>query len=103
MSDNKAQEKLTPLNYYLELGRSGQFPLFYKDWLEKVNLKQKQHKKRKNVQLLKKLFKKIERHKTTDKKRIAISAMSEEDRTEFLETFFYALEEEILSSEHKYH
>ncbi len=103
MSDSKTQENRTPLNYYLELGKLGQFPLFYKDWLEQVNLSQKRNKNKKNVRLLKKYFKKIERHSTLDKKRVAISAMSEEERTEFLNMFFYALEEEILNSEHKYH
>ncbi len=103
MPDNKTQERQDPIHYYLQLGRSGQFPLFFKDWLEKVNMIQKKSKSRKSIRLLKKYFKKIEKHKTIDKKRIAISAMSDDERFEFLNSFFHAIEEEILNSEHKYH
>lgn len=103
MSDNKSQDKTTPLQYYLNLGLSGQFPLFFKDWLNNLNLSEKDYKVKEGTKLLKKYFKKIEIHKTVDKKKIAISAMEESEREEFLKTFFYVLEEEILNSEHKYH
>lgn len=103
MSDKNNQDRVTPLDYYLSLGGSGQFPLFYKDWFGNINLTQENYKLKNGTKILNKYFKKISKYRTLDKKKTAISAMNECDREEFLNTFFYVLEEKILNSEYKYH
>jgi hypothetical protein len=83
------------LDQLIEAGSSGHFPLFYKSWILE-SFAQSQNAKKitfsKAAENVHRIFKKIERHTSIERKMTAISAMKADERSEFVLSFMKMVE-----------
>ncbi len=97
----KNSELNDPLHYYLHLGRQGQYPLFFKEWIE--NYKMQAPEKKHDEKSLRSIFQKIEHHHNIDRQKIALSSLSQEERSKFIQAFMGGVENEILNQRYSLH
>ncbi len=91
------------MNDYIKLGQTGHFPLFFKEWITdslNVNNSIKYKSALKNVD---DIFQRLERHKTIDKKKTALMALSNDERQVFINSFFKLVERTTLESHSELH
>lgn len=82
------------LNNYISMALTGYYPLFESYWLKDLTFRKISiNTANKNVKLV---FSKISRHKSSDRKRMAINLMPEEDRKVFIQSFMKLVEHNIL-------
>lgn len=83
------------LKSYIDAAKLGHNTLFFEDWL-------KEHKWDKNIAYrtanknVRDTFKKLSRHRTTDRKKIALISLDEKERELFINSFFRVVEHNIL-------
>jgi|GEM_PF-4226027 len=91
------------LDYYLELGEQGFYPLFFRDWIIQVDLKQ-MNKKYKGKELdLETFFKQVDKHKQIDRKKLVMSALSKNQRDQIIFEFFRKIDLRLQKSKYKFH
>ncbi len=86
--------------YLLELGTRGYYPLFYPDWIQDsldrlktpISLTKARANVKKNLELL-------DRHQSYERKRIAVSSMSDDMRDLFIRSFIRIVENKLLDKE----
>lgn len=82
----------------IELGTQGFFPLFHSSWIEELDISNKKFQKFTGVERTKakKLFQKLSQHRTLEHKKIALLAMTIDDRKLFIKAFFKMVEGKII-------
>ena len=91
------------LEYYLKLGVQGVYPLFFKEWISEINFNDLSDKNHCDKDLLEELFKELRSHTNTDKKKIALSAMTIQERQDLIISFFKEIDRLIQEGEYKFH
>ena len=95
--------KTKVFNDYIKLGQTGHFPLFFNEWIKDslhINQAIKYKSALKNVD---DIFKRLERHKTLDKKKTALMALPTKDRQIFISSFFKLVERTTLEHNSELH
>lgn len=81
---------------YISLGTIGYYPLFFSEWLAE-SLEYKQNiSYQKAGHNVKHIFKKLQRHNTLEKKKVALMGMDRLSRQEFIRSFLKIVEHETL-------
>jgi hypothetical protein len=86
------------LKNYISMATTGHFPLFDTHWLSSPTQSSRKMSFRKANKNVKDVFTKLARHKSSDRKKMAIGLLSEEDRTLFVQSFMKLVECEILEN-----
>lgn len=94
---NTANFNSQELNNYISMAITGHYPLFESNWLmqSKIQKRLSINKANKNV---KEVFTKIARHKSCDRKKMAITLMPEDERIKFVQSFMRLVEYSILEN-----
>jgi hypothetical protein len=80
---------------YIDAAKIGHYPLFFEDWLKDKEW-QKQIAYRQANKNIKSVFKKLSKHRTTDKKKTALIGLNKNERDVFINSFFRVVEHNIL-------
>ncbi|HXH30237.1 MAG TPA: hypothetical protein VNJ01_05440 [Bacteriovoracaceae bacterium] len=83
------------LDQLLESGGSGYFPLFYQDWIVEslANLSEvKKMSFSKAAETVHRVYKQIERYQSLEKKKVAIQALQDDERKDFVLSFMKMVE-----------
>jgi len=83
------------LKSYIDSAKIGHYPLFFEDWLKDESW-QKQIAFREANKNIKDVFKKLSKHRTTDKKKTALIGLEKNERDVFINSFFRVVEHNIL-------
>ncbi len=91
------------LDYYIELGTQGIYPLFFKEWIDELDLSALNKKSDLDKELLIEHFKKLSSHSNIDKKKIALSALDKDERSDLILSFFKEIDRLLSESEFNSH
>jgi len=83
------------LDQLIEAGSFGHFPLFYQSWIHESFANPVEVRKitfSRAAETVHKIFDRIERHRTIEKKKTAIQAMNETERNDFILSFIKMVE-----------
>jgi len=82
------------LDQLIEAGSSGHFPLFYKSWIREsfADPEARRMTFSKAAENVHRIFKKIERHASIERKMTALQALNSEERLEFVRSFMKMVE-----------
>lgn len=86
-----SQDHFEDVRNYVNIALTGHYPLFFNEWIaqsfseESINYRQAN----KNVRLI---FKKMQRHKSTSRKKEFLSCLKEDERETFIQSFFKVVE-----------
>ena len=83
------------LDQLLESGRSGYFPLFFQDWIVEsvANLSEVRKKSfSEAAETVHRVYKQIEQYQTLEKKKVAIQALQDDERKDFILSFMKMVE-----------
>lgn len=88
----------TQLQSLIQLGSSGHYPLFFDDWVkDTLSTKEKRHISYKDAKIkVKSTLKKLEKHKSLERKKIALMSFKDKERQNFIKSFLKMVEFEIL-------
>lgn len=94
--ERKRSDEEISLIRYLELGRQGHYPLFFKEWInESVNHKKFQLKTStlpSTRAYVFEVFSQLYKHKNPERQKTFLSAMKDEERIRFVKSFLYLVE-----------
>ena len=79
------------LNNYISMAITGYYPLFESTWLMESKTKKRMSVARANKNV-KDVFTKIARHRSSDRKKMAINLMPEDERKLFIQSFMKLVE-----------
>lgn len=91
----RRMQDVKSLNELIEAGSSGYLPLFYQDWIAESFSDSSNMRKisfSRAAETVHKVFEKIERHPTIERKKTAIQAMDDDERKEFILSFMKMVE-----------
>ena len=91
----RRMQDVKSLNELIEAGSSGYLPLFYQDWIAESFSDSSNMRKisfSRAAETVHKVFEKIERHPTIERKKTAIQAMDTDERKEFILSFMKMVE-----------
>lgn len=94
------------LDQLIEAGSSGYLPLFYPDWIEESFKDVAEAKKisfSRAAENVHRIYRQIERHSTIERKKIAIQALNQTDRKEFIVSFMKMVEYRALDKMRELH
>jgi hypothetical protein len=83
------------LDQLIEAGSFGHFPLFYQSWIRESFSDSNELKKitfSRAAETVHKIFDKIERHRGIEKKKVAIQALTDVERNQFIVSFIKMVE-----------
>lgn len=84
------------LQNYINLARNGHYPLFFKEWIDeglRHNIKSSSYMRAtKTVDLV---FKNLEKHKGTERKKNFLMSLKDEERREFVKSFYTLVEYDL--------
>lgn len=83
------------IDYYVTLAQKGQYPLFFKEWIENYRMTPKKINENTSREKLKKYFKRISHHHNIDRQKIALSTFSEKEINDFVRSFMGLVESHI--------
>lgn len=88
------------LKSYIEIASTGHYPLFDPSWLnqEKIEIAHSKMSIRNANKNVKEVFKKISRHHSVNRKKMAIELMNQDDRQVFIQSFLKLVEYNILEN-----
>lgn len=90
------QEELTTL---LELASQGQLPLFHQRWIrESFQGENRRLSFARANRVVQEALKRLERHQSYDRKQTALAAFTDEERHEFIQSFFKMVEYKTLDT-----
>ncbi|MBC76820.1 MAG: hypothetical protein CME64_12470 [Halobacteriovoraceae bacterium] len=81
---------------YINMAKTGHYPLFFTEWLEgplQTSQALTYRNAKKNVD---QVFDKLSKHRTIERKKTMMESFSEEERAEFIQSFFKMVERDIL-------
>ncbi len=94
------------LDQLIEAGSSGYFPLFYQDWIHESFADKATVQKisfSRAAETVHRFYKQIERHSSIERKKTAIQALGNEDRTDFILSFMKMVEYRTLDKLRELH
>ncbi len=94
------------LDQLIEAGSAGFFPLFYQDWIHESFADPSEVRKlsfSRAAETVHRVYKQIERHNTLERKKIAIQALKNEDRKDFVLSFMKMVEYRTLDKIRELH
>ena len=81
---------------YIDLAKTGHYPLFFGEWLG-GSLKEPKAISYYNAnKTVRNLFEKMAKHRSVERKKILLTSLSENEREEFIRSFFKVVERDIL-------
>lgn len=90
----RTEEEISMLRF-IELGRLGHYPLFFREWIQESYQKRSLHKNT-SVPVTKeyvyKIFGELEKHKNLERKKIYLEKLTTEERNKFIRSFMYLVE-----------
>ncbi len=99
-------EEAQGLNQLIEAGSTGYFPLFYPNWITDSFKDQPTAQKMtfsRAAETVHRVYKRIERHHTIERKKTAIQALNNEERQEFILSFMKMVEYRALDKLRELH
>ncbi len=96
------------LEHLLILGTHGHFPLFYPSWIrESYSALRDAKMRRQNAssasRLVLEVYKILARHKSLERQRTVLLALSDKDRNKFIQSFLQVVEERMLDTDEELH
>lgn len=92
----EVKENTTNFQNYIRMAQTGHVPLFHQDWVSE-SLAEKHYipiaKANRNVRTV---FNQLSKHRTLDKKKVALTSMDKLSREEFIRSFFKIVEHNVL-------
>jgi hypothetical protein len=80
----------------VEFGTRGHFPLFYPQWFYEVFSSQNKCLSKSDEDRAKKILKKLQKHKSLDRKKTLLSSLNKDERDLFIKSFLKIVEGKIL-------
>ena len=98
LTNDVAAKNTIKLESLIQLGSSGHYPLFFDQCLKEcLYSKEKGHISYKDAKIkVKAALKKLEKHKSIERKKIALMSFEEKERQNFIKSFIKMVEFEIL-------
>jgi hypothetical protein len=94
------------LDQLIEAGSAGFFPLFYQDWIHESFSDSTEAKRlsfSRAAETVHRVYKQIERHSSIERKKIAIQALKNEERKDFVLSFMKMVEYRTLDKMRELH
>lgn len=94
------------LDYLIEAGSTGYFPLFYQDWIHESFADQTVVKRMSfslAAETVHRVYKQIERHTSIERKKTAIQALKSDERKDFVLSFMKMVEYRALDKLRELH
>ncbi len=82
----------------IELGAKGLYPLFHQEWIERAGEHRRQKLTGQDRVNNKAIAKSIAKHKSLERKKTVLMALSEQERNTFIVDFLQKVESKILES-----
>lgn len=105
--ERKKSEEEISLIRYLELGRKGYYPLFFKEWIEESVCDGKIEIRTSSLPTMKafvyETFCKLHKHKNLERQKSVLQSMSEVQRRKFIKSFIYLVEMRTLDRIETFH
>lgn len=99
-------EEAQGLNQLIDAGSAGYFPLFYPDWISESFKDQPTVQKMtfsRAAETVHRVYKRIERHSSIERKKTAIQALGSEERQDFILSFMKMVEYRALDKLRELH
>jgi hypothetical protein len=94
------------LDHLIEAGSFGHFPLFYQDWI-KESMSDVTEVRRMSfsraAETVHRVYKQIERHNSIERKKVAIQALKDDERNDFILSFIKMVEYRTLDKVRELH
>jgi hypothetical protein len=90
----RTEEEISMLRF-IELGRLGHYPLFFREWIQESYAKKAQHKNTSvptTKEYVYKIFSELEKHKNLERKKTFLEMLSNDERNKFIRSFMYLVE-----------
>ena len=81
---------------YLQMAQTGHYPLFFEHWLSDDLKESEPLSFRIADRNVKEIFKKLSRHRSTERKKTALIGLSENERKKFVRSFIKVVEHNLL-------
>lgn len=96
---------LTPdcLNPLIELATKGLFPIFHPSWIEEASASRKDRIASYDLQLISRIENSLAKHKSLERKKTVMMALSHQDRVTFIIHFLQKVECRILEGKPTVH
>lgn len=94
------------LDQLIEAGSSGYFPLFYQDWIHESCSDMTEVRKisfSRAAETVHRVYKQIERHSSIERKKVAIQALKNDERKDFVLSFMKMVEYRALDKLRELH
>lgn len=86
------------LKNYIKIARTGHYPLFEPSWLAQGKGNYSKMTIRNANQNVKEVFQKISRHRSVERKKMAIERMDHNERQDFVQSFIKLVEYNVLEN-----
>jgi len=99
-------QEASGLDQLIEAGSSGYYPLFYQDWILESYSDANEVKRMsfsRAAETVHRIYKEIERHHSIEKKKIAIQALKNDERKDFVLSFLKMVEYRTLDKLRELH
>lgn len=81
---------------YLNLAKTGHYPLFFEDWINSDIRDGEPLSFRVANRNVRDVFKKLSKHRSSERKKVALIGLSENDRKIFIRSFIKVVEHDLL-------
>ena len=102
LNTQKSLAEENSLKYLIELGTKGHYPLFFNDWVNEyyTNNRTSQPPKystlKKAKQQISERYNELSKHRNLDRQRMALQALGDGKREEFISSFMVVVESKIM-------
>lgn len=91
------------ISNYVKLAQTGHYLLFFGEWLNDGLKNDKKIAYTKASKKVKEVFEKLEKHRSESRKQTYLLSLSDQERTEFIQSFYKVVEHNIISELKGFH
>jgi DNA-nicking Smr family endonuclease len=93
---SRMKEINNEMKNYLNLAKTGYYPLFFSDWLNSDIKDAEPMTFRMANRNVREVFKKLSKHRSSERKKIALTGLEEKERKIFIRSFIKVVEHDLL-------
>jgi hypothetical protein len=90
------QELNNDIKNYLQIAKTGHYPLFFQNWLTESVKHNEPLTYRIATRNVQEVFQKLSRHQSSERKKTALIQLDEKERNRFIQSFFRVVEHDLL-------
>lgn len=91
------------ISNYIKLAKTGHYPLFFGEWINDGLKDDKKIAVSRANKKVKEIFERLSTHRSETRKQTYLMSLSDEERTEFIQSFYKVVEHNIISELKGFH